>query len=184
MEHIISCVTNLWKTIKTINMYESEYDPRSIKQVMRVNNLSGWKRTLKKSMSFPPSIWCIRNSQWPALHGLISSMDRALRPVIAKVPSQAWLFFQVLFQPLRLFHSTAMIIVFTFKSSRSSTIQNLIYFISQWPQSICIKYFFFQLPLLCLTRHLSLTLGRAYGLRGSNWHLQSRINLWNIRWKN
>ena len=109
--------------------------------------------------------------------GLISSMDTALCPVIAKVLVKHDCFFQVLFQPLRLFHSTAMIIVFTFKSSRSSAIQNLIYFISQWPQSICIKYFFFQLPLLCLTRHLSLTLGPAYGLRGSNWHLQSRINL-------
>ena len=131
-------------------------------------------------MSFPPSgILGTHNGL-----GLISSMDTALRPVIAKVLVKHDCFFQVLFQPLRLFHSTAMIIVFTFKSSRSSAIQNFIYFISQWPQSICIKYFFFQLPLFCLTRHLSQTLGPAYRLRGSNWHLQSRINLWNIRQKN
>ena len=49
-----------------------------------MNNLCGWKITLLKE--------------------LFCSMDRALRPVIAKVrvPGQAWIF-QVLFQALRLF---------------------------------------------------------------------------------
>ena len=136
---------------------------------------------MKRIMSFPPSgILGTRNgllSSWL----VISSMGRALRPVIAKVPSQAWLFFfgPVLFQPFRLFDSTVMIIVFTFKSS--SAIQNLIYFIYFiHDQYVLTKYFSFQLPLLCLTRHLSLTLGSDYGLRGSKWHLQSRIKLWNI----
>ena len=63
------------------------------------------KNLEKKIMSFPPSgILGTRNgllSSWL----VISSMGRALRPVIAKIPSQARLFFQVLFQPLdRLFN--------------------------------------------------------------------------------
>ena len=100
--------------------------------VYKTSNASKQPKRLKKNlkkkiMSFPPSgILGTHNGL-----GLISSMDTALRPVIAKVLVKHDCFFQVLFQPLRLFHSTAMIIVFTFKSSRSSAIQNLIYFISQ-----------------------------------------------------
>ena len=95
-------------------LYESKRDLRS-----RMNNLSGWKRTWKNSGLTGNQANCRASSLYVrnipdgneltmtcSPVGLISSMDRALRPAIAKVIVRFPIkpeFFQVLFQPLRLF---------------------------------------------------------------------------------
>ena len=95
-------------------VYESKGDLRS-----RMNNLSGWKRTWKNSGLTGNQANCrashctfviylmVTNLQWPALQlAWLAQWIRALRPAIAKVMVRFPIkpeFFQVLFQPHRLF---------------------------------------------------------------------------------